>query len=102
MVQTHVAKITSVEIPMEPEVFLLDAWNMGGPEGTTHALILILLAAARLAISSLWKTPGSISIIIWFDKSWDQFVMAKISDKVEGCMQNETYSRSEQMWSPHI
>lgn len=43
---------------MEPRVLLLDVWKERGLVGSKQILISILLAAARLVIAGIRKSPG--------------------------------------------
>lgn len=63
-------------------------------------LILILLAAARLAIATNWKTQSAPTLATWLDKVWEQFLMRKITDSLKQAEACNYQSKFVAAWFP--
>lgn len=94
-------KISNYRLKLNPEVVLLHLWDTELPR-TLDQTVAILLIFAKLEIASKWKCDKGPLLSNWYDRLWNGFVMAKITDKVLRETQAGYKSRLKDVWAPII
>lgn len=78
----HISKITSHDIPVTPEVILLDLWPDSRIPVSSRNLISLLLLAAKCVVARKWKQTRSPTIKDWYTKIWDLMIADKLSEGI--------------------
>lgn len=77
-----ITEITSCHLQEWPEEFLLNLWKEGNVPAQKKQIASTLLSLAKTEIASKWKSTTSPTLIAWFDRIWDCFLMSKNPDKI--------------------
>lgn len=77
----HISKISSHDIPLTPEVILLDLWPNSNIPISSRNLISLLLLAVKCVVAQKWKQPRS-TIKDWYIKIWDLMIADKMLEGI--------------------
>lgn len=76
-------KITSYELPFQPEVAFLNVLQDSSILLNSKNLISILLTVAKQCVAHKWKVSHPPNVTLWTDKLWTFFIFEKNSDRLK-------------------
>lgn len=96
-----VTRITGSQLPLIPEIALLNYWALPNIPKVTRELFSLLYAAARLVIAQHWKSALPLQLSHWRTKVVDLLIMSKITDQLHLSYRDEDgYTFFDILWFP--
>lgn len=76
------SKIVSLDIPISPEVILLDVWTKTQITGHTRDFLSLCFLVAKCIWAKYWKSNKIPTVRDWFVKLWDLAILDKLSEGI--------------------
>lgn len=97
-VSDEIFRMTTYRLRFCPESILLNQWEDDLPYSLEQT-VSILLTLAKLEVASKWKDSKGPSLTAWYDRIWNCFVLAKLTDKILKETNSSYRTHQEEVWS---